>query len=220
MFRSRTPKTITVHEMGTAVTYQLLAILDFNNIRKRMSVIGEAGAGLGRRLDGAGPAAGEGCRGPKGPWLMRSVGGLGLPESFWDCLPCPDRSAESRREDPTLLQRGRHYPAGQVAPLPPGAAQHHHGPPECRCPDRPCGAGPALWAGRGRLTLWALSPGVCRGRAADPGPGVQGPGRRVLRGLGPETAPGQPGPGQPGGQAGQRVRGGGERHGGTGCTVG
>uniref|UniRef100_A0A9L0RQZ9 Phospholipid-transporting ATPase n=1 Tax=Equus caballus TaxID=9796 RepID=A0A9L0RQZ9_HORSE len=39
IFRSRTPKTITVHEMGTAITYQLLAILDFNNIRKRMSVI-------------------------------------------------------------------------------------------------------------------------------------------------------------------------------------
>ncbi|KAK2084351.1 Phospholipid-transporting ATPase ID [Saguinus oedipus] len=39
VFRSRTPKTITVHEMGTAITYQLLAILDFNNIRKRMSVI-------------------------------------------------------------------------------------------------------------------------------------------------------------------------------------
>ncbi|EHB07290.1 Putative phospholipid-transporting ATPase ID, partial [Heterocephalus glaber] len=39
VFRSRTPKTITVHEMGIAITYQLLAILDFNNIRKRMSVI-------------------------------------------------------------------------------------------------------------------------------------------------------------------------------------
>uniref|UniRef100_A0A452RGQ7 Phospholipid-transporting ATPase n=1 Tax=Ursus americanus TaxID=9643 RepID=A0A452RGQ7_URSAM len=39
VFRSRTPKTITVYEMGIAVTYQLLAILDFNNIRKRMSVI-------------------------------------------------------------------------------------------------------------------------------------------------------------------------------------
>lgn len=49
VFRSRTPKTITVHEMGTAITYQLLAILDFNNIRKRMSVIGEAGI----RLPGA-----------------------------------------------------------------------------------------------------------------------------------------------------------------------
>lgn len=41
VFRSRTPKTITVHELGQAITYQLLAILDFNNIRKRMSVIGK-----------------------------------------------------------------------------------------------------------------------------------------------------------------------------------
>lgn len=48
VFRSRTPKTITVHELGTAVTYQLLAILDFNNIRKRMSVIGEARPGCWR----------------------------------------------------------------------------------------------------------------------------------------------------------------------------
>nr|XP_033779615.1 phospholipid-transporting ATPase ID isoform X2 [Geotrypetes seraphini] len=39
VFRSRTPKTITVHEMGKPITYQLLAILDFNNLRKRMSVI-------------------------------------------------------------------------------------------------------------------------------------------------------------------------------------
>lgn len=54
MFRSRTPKTITVHEMGTAITYQLLAILDFNNIRKRMSVIGEA------RTRGFGAAFGPG----------------------------------------------------------------------------------------------------------------------------------------------------------------
>lgn len=40
VFRSRTPETITVYEMGQPVTYQLLAILDFNNVRKRMSVIG------------------------------------------------------------------------------------------------------------------------------------------------------------------------------------
>lgn len=53
VFRSRTPKTITVHEMGTAITYQLLAILDFNNIRKRMSVIGEAGIGLPGALGAA-----------------------------------------------------------------------------------------------------------------------------------------------------------------------
>ncbi|KAM6106488.1 phospholipid-transporting ATPase ID [Pterocles gutturalis] len=39
VFRSRTPKTITVQELGRAVTYQLLAILDFNNVRKRMSVV-------------------------------------------------------------------------------------------------------------------------------------------------------------------------------------
>lgn len=53
VFRSRTPKTITVHELGAAITYQLLAILDFNNIRKRMSVIGEANAWMLRRRDGS-----------------------------------------------------------------------------------------------------------------------------------------------------------------------
>ncbi|XP_055020272.1 phospholipid-transporting ATPase ID isoform X2 [Boleophthalmus pectinirostris] len=39
VFRSRTPGTISTTEMGRPVTYALLAILDFNNIRKRMSVI-------------------------------------------------------------------------------------------------------------------------------------------------------------------------------------
>ncbi|XP_059808713.1 phospholipid-transporting ATPase ID isoform X2 [Hypanus sabinus] len=39
VFRSRTPETITVNEMGKPVIYRLLAILDFNNVRKRMSVI-------------------------------------------------------------------------------------------------------------------------------------------------------------------------------------
>uniref|UniRef100_S4RDT0 Phospholipid-transporting ATPase n=1 Tax=Petromyzon marinus TaxID=7757 RepID=S4RDT0_PETMA len=39
VFRSRTPETITLHELGEPRTYQLLAILDFNNFRKRMSVI-------------------------------------------------------------------------------------------------------------------------------------------------------------------------------------
>ncbi|XP_020559605.1 phospholipid-transporting ATPase ID isoform X2 [Oryzias latipes] len=38
-FWARTPESITVCEMGQVVTYQLLAILDFNNTRKRMSVI-------------------------------------------------------------------------------------------------------------------------------------------------------------------------------------
>ncbi|KAK2842419.1 hypothetical protein Q5P01_012619 [Channa striata] len=39
VFWTRTPETITLCEMGQAVTYSLLAILDFNNVRKRMSVI-------------------------------------------------------------------------------------------------------------------------------------------------------------------------------------
>ncbi|XP_024305836.1 putative phospholipid-transporting ATPase IM isoform X20 [Homo sapiens] len=39
IFKSRTPETITIEELGTLVTYQLLAFLDFNNTRKRMSVI-------------------------------------------------------------------------------------------------------------------------------------------------------------------------------------
>ncbi|XP_042543919.1 probable phospholipid-transporting ATPase IM [Dipodomys spectabilis] len=39
VFKSRTPETITIEELGTRVTYQLLAFLDFNNVRKRMSVI-------------------------------------------------------------------------------------------------------------------------------------------------------------------------------------
>uniref|UniRef100_A0A8C3YFA4 Phospholipid-transporting ATPase n=1 Tax=Catagonus wagneri TaxID=51154 RepID=A0A8C3YFA4_9CETA len=39
VFRSRTSETIMVVEMGETKIYQLLAILDFNNVRKRMSVI-------------------------------------------------------------------------------------------------------------------------------------------------------------------------------------
>ncbi len=42
VFRSRTPETISIVEMGVPTTYELLAVLDFNNVRKRMSVIGEA----------------------------------------------------------------------------------------------------------------------------------------------------------------------------------
>lgn len=40
VFRSRTPETIVAVEMGRQVIYELLAVLDFNNVRKRMSVIG------------------------------------------------------------------------------------------------------------------------------------------------------------------------------------
>ncbi|EHB09968.1 Putative phospholipid-transporting ATPase FetA [Heterocephalus glaber] len=39
VFHSRTSETITVVEMGVTRVYQLLAILDFNSVRKRMSVI-------------------------------------------------------------------------------------------------------------------------------------------------------------------------------------
>nr|XP_060617075.1 phospholipid-transporting ATPase ID-like [Anolis sagrei ordinatus] len=39
VFRARTPETITVVEMGKTLVYELLAILDFNSVRKRMSVI-------------------------------------------------------------------------------------------------------------------------------------------------------------------------------------
>lgn len=39
MFKERTPNSITIEVMGTKEVYELLCILDFNNIRKRMSVI-------------------------------------------------------------------------------------------------------------------------------------------------------------------------------------
>ena len=36
--QTRTPTSITVDELGRTEEYELLAILDFNNVRKRMSV--------------------------------------------------------------------------------------------------------------------------------------------------------------------------------------
>uniref|UniRef100_A0A672T517 Phospholipid-transporting ATPase n=1 Tax=Sinocyclocheilus grahami TaxID=75366 RepID=A0A672T517_SINGR len=39
VFRSRSPETVTIEEMGIQRSYEMLAILDFNNVRKRMSVI-------------------------------------------------------------------------------------------------------------------------------------------------------------------------------------
>ncbi|KAM3867619.1 phospholipid-transporting ATPase ID [Diretmus argenteus] len=39
VFRSRTPDSVSIVEMGRQRNYELLAILDFNNVRKRMSVI-------------------------------------------------------------------------------------------------------------------------------------------------------------------------------------
>lgn len=82
MFRSRTPKTITVHELGQAITYQLLTILDFNNIRKRMSVIGEV-LGTARQLGGWKGCSGTGarrlsamCWGPAPHRWRRDCGGI------------------------------------------------------------------------------------------------------------------------------------------------
>ncbi|XP_034026702.1 phospholipid-transporting ATPase ID-like [Thalassophryne amazonica] len=39
VFRSRTPDSVCTVEMGQQCSYELLSILDFNNVRKRMSVI-------------------------------------------------------------------------------------------------------------------------------------------------------------------------------------
>uniref|UniRef100_A0A8C4NUX7 Phospholipid-transporting ATPase n=1 Tax=Dicentrarchus labrax TaxID=13489 RepID=A0A8C4NUX7_DICLA len=39
VFRSRTPESVSIVEMGQQRSYELLALLDFNNVRKRMSVI-------------------------------------------------------------------------------------------------------------------------------------------------------------------------------------
>ncbi|XP_058452757.1 phospholipid-transporting ATPase ID isoform X3 [Malaya genurostris] len=39
VFRSRAPNSITIEVMGRTEEYELLSILDFNNVRKRMSVI-------------------------------------------------------------------------------------------------------------------------------------------------------------------------------------
>lgn len=41
-FLARTQNTITISEMGTERTYSVLAILDFNSDRKRMSIIGRS----------------------------------------------------------------------------------------------------------------------------------------------------------------------------------
>ncbi|KAM9807757.1 phospholipid-transporting ATPase ID [Neosynchiropus ocellatus] len=46
VFWARTPESITLSEMGRVVHYQLLAILDFDNVRKRMSVIARNEQGL------------------------------------------------------------------------------------------------------------------------------------------------------------------------------
>lgn len=39
VFKERSPNSITIEVMGTKEVYELLCILDFNNVRKRMSVV-------------------------------------------------------------------------------------------------------------------------------------------------------------------------------------
>lgn len=39
VFLSRTQDTITIREMEQEQTYEMLALLDFNSVRKRMSII-------------------------------------------------------------------------------------------------------------------------------------------------------------------------------------
>jgi magnesium-transporting ATPase (P-type) len=39
VFKSRTPKSITIEVNGVEETYELMCIMDFNNVRKRMSVL-------------------------------------------------------------------------------------------------------------------------------------------------------------------------------------
>lgn len=39
VFLSRTQDTITISEMGNETTYEMLALIDFNSDRKRMSII-------------------------------------------------------------------------------------------------------------------------------------------------------------------------------------
>ena len=39
VFKDRTPRSITIYFNGVEEEYELLCILDFNNVRKRMSVI-------------------------------------------------------------------------------------------------------------------------------------------------------------------------------------
>lgn len=39
VFKERSPNSITIEVMGVKEVYELLCILDFNNVRKRMSVI-------------------------------------------------------------------------------------------------------------------------------------------------------------------------------------
>lgn len=49
VFLGRTQESITVVELGQERVYQVLAMMDFNSVRKRMSVLGECSAPRGGR---------------------------------------------------------------------------------------------------------------------------------------------------------------------------
>ncbi|XP_046677683.1 phospholipid-transporting ATPase ID isoform X2 [Homalodisca vitripennis] len=53
VFKNRTPNSITVEVMGVEKVYEVLCILDFNNVRKRMSVILRQGQSLRLYCKGA-----------------------------------------------------------------------------------------------------------------------------------------------------------------------
>lgn len=70
VFLSRTQDTITIREMDQEQTYEMLALLDFNSVRKRMSIIRTRTAVLPRS------AVGPHARRPlsKAPWPERGFG--------------------------------------------------------------------------------------------------------------------------------------------------
>lgn len=57
VFLARTQDSITVVELGEKRVYQVLAIMDFNSVRKRMSVLGEQRPGPWRGRAGQGGRA-------------------------------------------------------------------------------------------------------------------------------------------------------------------
>lgn len=69
VFVARTQDSITVLELGEKRVYKVLAMMDFNSIRKRMSVLGEC-----RRPGGGGPQ-GRACGSRASPSAVRSPEG-------------------------------------------------------------------------------------------------------------------------------------------------
>ncbi|KAL7978089.1 hypothetical protein Chor_005076 [Crotalus horridus] len=115
VFRGRTPKTITVQELGRPVTYQLLAILDFNHVRKRMSVIGEEGEATVREITEP-SKAGLRCRAVGGemdggePGIVIEYAGEGLRTLVLACRDLEEKyyaGWAERLEEASLAGEGR-----------------------------------------------------------------------------------------------------------------